>query len=181
MKEVEVKAKINNIDEIKSKLINLSCEFSETLVQKDRIYLHKSIEFKDIKKGTVILRIRDSNGKYFMTLKKQLENELDNIEKETSIDSQEQAHEILKYLDFHEVVNVTKKRIKCKYGNLEICIDEVNELGCFIEVEKLTNDEDSLKIQKELFQFLEKLGIKKENQVFKGYDTLIYELKKSIP
>ena len=36
-------------------------------------------------------------------------------------------------------------------------------------------EEDSAKIQKELFTFLETLGIKKDEQVFKGYDTLVIE------
>lgn len=177
MKEIEVKAKVSNLGFIKNELIKRGCTFSEPLIQKDRVYLHNSIEFPDIKRGTVILRIRDSNGKFIITLKKQLENELDNIEREIMVDSPEQADEILKYMDFHEVVKVSKKRIKCKYNGLEICLDEVDRLGSFIEVEKLTLEEDSLKVQKELFEFLETLGIKKDNQVFKGYDTLIYELE----
>lgn len=176
MKEVEVKAKISDIEELKTRLINLDCSFSEVLVQKDKIYLHNSIEFPDIKKGTVVLRIRNSNGKIILTLKKQLENELDNIEREIVIDNLEQGDEILKYMDFREVVKVNKERTKCKYKGFEICLDKVEGIGSFIEVEKLTTEEDSLKIQSELFEFLEILGIKKEDQVLKGYDTLIYEL-----
>lgn len=176
MKEVEVKARVLNFQELKSKLTDLGCVFSEPLIQKDKIYLHNSINFPDIKKGTVILRIRNSNGKYILTLKKQLENELDSIERETVIESPQETEDILKYMDFHEVVNVNKKRVKCKYNNLEICLDEVAGLGSFVEVEKLTLEEDSLKIQEELFIFLESLGINREARVFKGYDTLTYEL-----
>lgn len=177
MKEVEVKAKIQNIADIQTKLLELGCKFSELLIQKDKIFLHNSIEFPDIKKGTVILRIRNSNGNLIMTLKKQLENELDNIEKEITINNPNQGEEILKHLDFREVLRVTKKRITCKYKEFEICLDEVEQLGTFIEVEKITS-EDSIQTQKELFEFLETLGIKKEDQVMKGYDTLMYELKK---
>lgn len=177
MKEVEVKVKISNIKDIKSKLSKLGCEFSETLVQKDKIYLHNTTEFSNIKKGDIVLRIRNSNGKFILTLKKQLENELDNLEKEIIINDQEQGNSILELMDFREVVNVSKKRIKCKYQDFEICLDEVDKLGTFIEIEKMSYVEDSLKIQNELFQFLETLGVKKEEQIFKGYDTLIYELE----
>ena len=176
MTEVEVKAKVSSFAEIQSELTELGCVFSAPLTQKDRIYLPNGIEFPDKTKGTLFARIRNSNGRYIFTLKKQLDTEFENIEHELVIDSPEQANEILKLLDFHEVLNVSKKRIKCNYDGMEICLDDIEGLGSFVEVEKMTNEVDTSKIKKELFEFLETLGIKKENQVLKGYATLIYEL-----
>jgi adenylate cyclase class 2 len=176
MNEIEVKAKILNFIEIQSRLEDLGCIFSESLIQKDRIYLPNGIEFPDKTKGTLFLRIRDSNGKYIFTLKKQLDTEFENIEHEIIIDSPEEANEMAKLLGFHEVLFVSKKRIKCKYNNMEICLDNIENLGFFIEVEKMTNETDTLNVQRELFTFLKTLGIKKEDQIFKGYATLIYEL-----
>lgn len=176
MTEVEVKAKVSSFTEIQSKLIKLGCTFSEPLIQKDKIFLPVGIEFPDKTKGTLFARIRNSNGKYIFTLKKQLNTEFENIEHELVIDSPEEANEILKMLNFHEVLSVSKKRIKCKYDDMEICLDEIEGLGSFVEVEKITTEEDISRIKKELFEFLETLGIKKEDQVFKGYATLIYEL-----
>jgi adenylate cyclase class 2 len=176
MKEVEVKAKVSSFEEIKSKLQDLGCSFSELMIQEDRIYLPNGIEFPDKTEGTLFARIRNSNGKYILTVKKQLETEFECMEHELVIDSPEQANEILKLLDFHEVLFVSKKRIKCKYSDMEICLDDIDGLGTFVEVEKMTNEKDTAKIKKELFEFLETLGIKKEEQVFKGYATLIYEL-----
>lgn len=182
MKEIEVKAKLNRPKEVKRKLIDLGCSFSEPLVQKDIIYLHKSLEFKDITRGKVVLRIRNSNGKLLLTLKKQLENELDNIEREITFDDFQQAADILGYMDYHEVVRVEKTRSKCKYHDLEICVDDVTGLGTFIEVEKMSESEDSLEVQKQLFSFLQTLGVSEQDRVFKGYDTLIEEsMKKRLP
>ena len=178
MKEVEVKAKVDNLDALKEKLVQMGCVFSEPLVQKDKIYLHKSMKFSDMGRGKVILRIRRSDDKATLNLKKQLENELDNIEEELVIDNAEAGTRILKYLDFDEVVRVSKRRTKGKLNDLKICLDDVDELGTFIEVEKMTEDEDSLKIQEELFEFLESLGVKRESGVLKGYDTLIEEKMK---
>jgi len=176
MKEIEVKAKINNISKIKNKLIKMGCSFSEPLLQRDIIFLHNSMEFKDIGEGKVILRIRNSNGKFLLTLKKQLKNELDNIEREITVDDPTQAQDILKYMNYHEVVRVNKNRLRCKYNDMTICLDEVEKLGSFIEVEKITNSDNSAEVQKNLFNFLMSLGIQKEAQVLKGYDTLIEEL-----
>jgi len=176
MNEIEVKAKVSSFTEIQSKLTKLGCYFSETLIQKDKIFLPNGIEFPDKTKGTLFLRIRDSNGIYILTLKKQLDTEFENIEREIVIDNPGQADEMLKLMNYHEVLKVSKKRIKCKYECMEICLDEVERLGSFVEVEKMTIEDDTEKIKKELFEFLETLGINKEYQIFKGYATLIYEL-----
>ena len=176
MNEIEVKAKIENFEQIKSQLRNLRCTFSEPLVQKDKIYLPSGVEFPDKTKGTLFLRIRNSNGKYIFTLKKQLDTEFENIEHEIVIDDPDQAHEIALLLGFHEVLHISKKRIKCKYNDMTICLDEVEQLGFFVEIEKITSKSDTKKIKKELFNFLETLGVTREKQIFKGYATLIYEL-----
>ncbi|MFA5994431.1 MAG: class IV adenylate cyclase [Parcubacteria group bacterium] len=176
MNEVEVKARVSSFTEIQSNLAKMGCIFSEPSIQKDRIYLPNGIEFPDKTKGTLFARIRNSNGKFIFTLKKQLDTEFENIEHELVINSPEQANEILKLLDFHEVLSVSKKRIKCKYDDMEICLDDIERLGSFVEVEKMTTEEDTSRIKKDLFEFLETLGIKKEDQIFKGYATLIYEL-----
>ena len=178
-KEIEVKAKVENFDFLLSKLKGLGCNISDLVEQRDKIFLSKDMKFTDIVcaseiiQGTNVLRIRESNGKVKLTLKIPQKNEMDCIEREVEVNNAKQTLDILEYLGYKEVIKVNKKRIKCNYKNYEICLDEVEELGKFIEVEKITDEEPS-KIQEELFIFLESLGVKKEDQVFQGYDTLIY-------
>lgn len=174
MKEIEVKAKVNNLDDLILNIKNLGCELSESIIQEDKIFLPIGVKIKESLKGKIILRIRKSNSKIILTLKKQLENELDNIEIEVVVDDFSKMEDILKYMNYHVVVEVKKKRRKAKYNDLEICVDEVEGLGSFVEVEKMSESGDSSKIQEELFQFLESLGIKREDRVFQGYDTLVY-------
>lgn len=107
-------------------------------------------------------------------MKKQLENELDNIEHESMISNPNHMENILKDIGFYEIVQVKKKRKKCKYQDLEICVDNVEGLGDFIEVEKLCEEGDSLQVQEELFRFLESLGVRREDRIMIGYDTLVY-------
>ncbi|MDH4330740.1 MAG: class IV adenylate cyclase [Candidatus Moranbacteria bacterium] len=176
LKEVEVKARVSGFEEIKSKLSDLGCVFSESQTQKDRVYLDNAIEFPDKTVGTLYLRIRNSNGKNIFTLKKQLATEFECIEKELVIDDPDACDEILKLMGYHEVLNISKTRIKCTHKDMKICLDEVDRLGTFVEVEKMTTEDDTEKVKKELFEFLETLGIKKEDQIFKGYATMLYEL-----
>ena len=178
MREVEVKARIKNLEELKENLNRLKVIFSEPLMQHDKIYFPEGMTFGNIKVGIPCMRLRDSNGIYTWNMKKAVSSELDNIEHETEIDNPEEADRIIKLLGFHEEIKVSKARIKCNYKDYEICIDEVEDLGNFIEVEKLIQDDDKTDnkiIEDEMINFLESLNIKKEDRVLKGYDTLTYE------
>ena len=134
MKEVEVKARVQDIEALKDKLVLLWFFFSQQLFQHDRIYLSNDMAYMDIKQWTVSLRIRNSNGKYSMTLKRKWEDELDSIHREVGIDDSEQAAEILKYMWYYQVVEISKVRQKASYNGLTICLDEVDGLGSFIDV-----------------------------------------------
>ncbi len=70
MKEVEVKAKIKDITDFKKELTKKGFIFSETIIQKDKIYLPNGLDYSNIPHDVACLRIRDSNGKYILTLKK---------------------------------------------------------------------------------------------------------------
>jgi len=172
MKEIEIKAKVEDLSSIKEKLRALGCEFSEPIIQRDISFIHKSLEIPDITRGTISMRIRDTNGNYILTMKKQMENSLDNIEIEINVSDPKKTEDILKILDYHEVARINKKRITCKYKDMEICLDDVDKLGTFVEVEKMS-DGDSLKIQKDISEFLNSLGV--SGLIIKGYDRLIYE------
>lgn len=171
--EIEVKAKVKDFEIIKNKLKEIGCNLSEPIIQDDYIFNNKNTNLREGYDGSSILRIRKQYGKTLFTLKKNRSNELDCIEKEIEVSSHEILKDIIELLNYESNVEVHKKRIKTNYKDYEICLDEVEGLGSYIEVEKMS-EEDGQKIQNELFDFLKTLGISKEDQVFNGYDTLIY-------
>lgn len=173
-KEIEVKAKAPDLDKLKEKLIALGCVLGEPVVQHDTIFTNFEGDFTAFMPGTSFLRIRESGGKAVFNLKQPQSNELDVIEHETEIQDSHAMLNILSLLGFKEAVRVHKTRIRTKYNDLEICLDDVKDLGTFIEVEKITEEADAGKIQEELFMFLESLGVKRDDRVTNGYDTLIY-------
>ncbi len=177
MKEIEVKAKIESVENIKEKLSALGCQFGVTMIQEDIIFLPVGIEYDGIVKGTPVVRVRNSNGVIVLTLKKRVieGSELVKFEQEIIVDNKQKTIEIVEHMGFHEVISVNKKRIECKHDGVSICIDEVEGLGNFIEVEKMSDEEDGAKIQNQLTDFLGTLEIENENIITKGYDTLIYE------
>lgn len=171
--EIEVKAKIKDLNILTAKLKELGCVLSLPIIQDDYIYNQKGIDLKDHKHNTPVLRIREQEGRTIFTMKKNRSDELDCIEKEVEVDDKNKLKEIIELLGFEQTVEVHKKRQKGRYGEYEICLDEVQDLGSFIEVEKLSN-EDGEKVKNKLFNFLEKLGINKEDRVSIGYDSQIW-------
>lgn len=176
-KEIEVKARVTDKEKLEQSLQELGCVLSDSIRQEDAVYFHNEskLPFSHSGAGVQILRIRKQNdGKILLTFKESLSGGLDCIEHETEINDPEEMREILLMIGYEIVVEVKKNRRKAKYGEYEICLDEVDGLGSFIEVEQITDAEDSELIQKELFDFLMKLGVNEEDRVADGYDTMLY-------
>lgn len=182
MYEVEVKAKLRNREEVIKKLESLGCKFSEELHQIDDIFTPESDIFPPPIGGPV-LRIRQQNGISIFTLKVNQSSRQDCIEHESKIDNKEEMEKIIKILGFKEDVTVEKTRIKTKYKDIVVEIDDVKHLGEFVEAEKMTNEpnpEVRKNIQEELYAFLETLGISKDDRVIDGkYDIMLFEKLKN--
>lgn len=172
-REIEVKAKVYDRKNLEEKLHELGCSLSSPIRQIDRIFIPKGTTIPT-GKGVNVLRIRNEQHRILFTLKQSQENHLDKIEKEFTIDNEQQAAEAIVLLGFEESVAVEKIRRKCRYQDYEICVDEVSNLGTFVEIEKISS-EDGAHIQTQLFALLKTLGVRKEDQVFLGYDVLLYQ------
>ena len=170
-KEVEVKVKVDNFDSILLALTKLGIKISEPVLQDDMVFVNYDGPYTDFPEGANYLRIRQTNDKAFFTLKRG--EELSSIERETEISNPEHMRDSLLFMGYHEVVRVIKNRRKAIHKDYEICLDQVTDLGSFIEIEKIT-DEDSKKVQEEMFLFIQELGGKKDDRITNGYDTLMY-------
>ncbi len=180
-KEIEVKAKINNLETITSRLEAMGIILSEPTTQNDQTFVDENYgDYEKFQPDKNILRIREDNGKFIFTLKQPKSNELDALERETEIANPVELKEALLLMGYRLGVEIHKVRRKAKYKDYEICLDDIRELGSFIEVEKITDNENADKVQNELFEFLESLGVKREDRVTSGYDTLVYRKKRGI-
>jgi len=182
MREIEIKLRVNDLDEVEERLKQQGCVLSEPISQHDTIYSlpSKSIrgDFGDTKEGHIAVRLRKQSDDTIFNLKKQLTNEMDNIEYETKVEDGETMHQILQLLEWKPEVEVKKTRKKGKLGEYEICLDRVEELGNFIEIEKMTDDNaDPEQARKELFEALKPFGLTEKDEETKGYDTQIYQLQ----
>ena len=177
MKEVEVKAKLKDKAGLILGLEKLGIKLNDVITQTDTIFAPQSIGSLPADQGVPILRIRKQNEKFILTQKIRLTNGLDKSESETEISNPEAAREIILTAGYKEMESFTKKRQKGKYKNWEICVDEIEGLGNFVEVEELSENGDSAQIQAELFKFLHTLGVQEEDREHFGYDVLIWQNK----
>ncbi len=174
-KEVEVKAKLRNPGDFIARLEGIGVKFGPAVNQHDKIFSPKTLEsFTTFQTGVSFLRIRNQDSTFLLTLKKSELNELESTEIESEISNPEAIEQIITDLGYKFSVEVRKKRRKANHDEIELCLDEVEGLGTFIELEKLMSmNADVEAVQAELFEFLKQFGVTELDRVTQGYDTLV--------
>lgn len=175
MREIELKFKIEKVSDIIAYLEKNNCEISDTIYQYDTIYVNDLTNVES-KEGSIWLRVRKENEKVELNFKKQSFKKMESQEIEFEVSSYEKANEFLKALDYKEWVQVNKKRRYSKYKDFNICIDEVERLGTFIEIELLIEEENNDNYELELLNVAREIGINIDNRINSHYDTMISEL-----
>jgi adenylate cyclase class 2 len=181
MREIELKFKVDSLVLIKEKLKELDIKVGEAFIQKDVNFVHK----KDTHWYTpnthdyAYPRIRTTgSNKPLWSVKRPICNAgacLDALEAEMTIEDDKEAIRIMEMFDFIPSVTVNKVRRKAKHGHITITLDEVDELGSFVEVEIVTGVEDT-GAEKVLANFAQDtLGLDVKNSINKGYDILLFE------
>lgn len=177
--EIEVKAKVSDLNRLASQLEAMGCAISEPIVQHDEVFINYTAPYDQMSSGSNFLRIRQGNGKILFTLKQPQVGELDCLEHEVEISDADEMRQAILLLGYHKAIEVHKTRRKTMCQGYEICLDTVEGLGDFVEVEKITENEDPETVQVELFDFLKQFGITDSDRVLRGYDTLLYLARQS--
>src|SRR3989344_5307654 len=97
MREIEIKLRVNNLDELEKKLTDSGLVISKEVTQDDIVYVPKDAldPFSNVKVGDTFIRIRKQNGVNTLTLKQQRGAGLDKTEHETKIENREEVHRML--------------------------------------------------------------------------------------
>lgn len=182
MNEVELKYKINNFDEIIKLLEQRGCVFSEEIIQSDTVYMNNDCsDLMDIKTDTVTVRIRTlNNRKTTLTLKQRGEEKFYCKEIEFEVENSAKVHEFLEHLNLKKVIEFTKTRITTKYNNFNICLDRINELGDFIEIEIVSDNNNIALIKKEILEFANEINLNEENIETRYYPQLVLLKKRGM-
>lgn len=175
MREIEIKARVGDRAGLLATMKQQGVHLSAPVKQHDVVYSPPGQQ--DYAKDTIWLRIRTENdAKVIWTLKKDTGRRHDSIEHEVEVSNEAELATMLQLMGMGLYSDLTKTRMKGHVGDIEICVDEVDGLGCFIEVEKIVaNDHDYQPVADELWEFLGKCGITKADHETGSYDVLLNE------
>lgn len=177
--EIELKFPLLNFQEVEKKL-NLLGKFKYESYQSDYYLNPPHRNFLENKDNVCEwLRLRKSNNKVQINYKDWLPHnqkiKTHCTEYETNIDSFDNFYNILKALNFTDLVTVEKTRKVWNVDDVEVSADIVTGLGEFIELEYKGNLEDIDEARNYLFTFLDKLNAKTQEMDLKGYPFLLLE------
>ena len=163
---VELKAKIDNIDKVREKILKLNAEFIGKFHQIDTYF--------NVPKGR--LKLREIEGKpHAQLIYYERENIATPKKSEVFIleisNPEEFKEKTEKILGIKSVVD--KVREVYVYRETKIHLDSVKRLGCFIEFEKETLESEIEETRSFLEKLMKKLEIRWENLIESSYGELI--------
>jgi adenylate cyclase, class 2 len=168
--EVEIKVWCENHQEVIDLIIKLGGQKYVDLKEVDMYFNHPSRDFAQTDEA---FRLRKQNNKNKITYKgpKISKKAKTRYEAETEFDNFDKMKTILEKLSFRKSGIVEKNRTIYKLNNIDICIDSVNNVGTFVELEKMGTNKEQ--IETELFEMAKKLNLSKFET--KSYLELMFE------
>lgn len=179
MIEVEVKAWIEDLTEIEKRILQDNARYVKTLHQKDIYFKHPTRNFA---KTDEAIRVRCEDDRSLITYKgpKLDKKSKSREEYEVEIKNPEKMQEILVKLDFTPVPSVEKVRRIYEVDEMIVALDEVKDVGKFIEVEMEAETPDEYKVKRnKILARLKKWSISK-NQLERSSYLELFFLKKGL-
>jgi len=177
--EVELKFPLGNPEEVTRKLNSVAKIDKKEDYQKDTYYVVPHRNFLEQKPISEWLRIRETKKSSNLNYKNW--HNTDKIqavscdEFETVVGDITALKKIFKSLDFKEIIIVEKTRTTWGYKDVLMAIDNVTELGYFIELEAKGDFKNIDEAKKHLYAVLEELDIKTSSQDLRGYPYRLLE------
>ncbi|MDY1591004.1 MAG: class IV adenylate cyclase [Methanofastidiosum sp.] len=151
MLELEMKAKIDKYTRGRIDRILREAKFIEEKVEED-IYFSSPI--RDFRETDEALRIRYSGENSILTYKGPKLDKISKSREEFEAFVSGEIEEILQKLGYKKILNVRKKRKVYLYKDYTVSIDDVEDLGGYIEIELKSENLQDIKRIENLFEVL---------------------------
>jgi adenylate cyclase, class 2 len=173
VQEVEVKYLVTDEVALLAALAEHGIALSEPVRQDDQAYAPSSWRYGMSKRGVPFARLRTQAGRHVFTVKRPMSNELACLEHETVVADRGQMHDALLSMGFTPTVQIIKTRRVGVWGAVTICVDAVDGLGTFLELETMAQEDEAGAVtQERLHKQVMALGIALE-RVAQAYDSLL--------
>lgn len=175
--EIEIRAKINNPSAFQKKLQKLD---GITVKKQAERQTDTYIKHSRDKDRVIVFRIRRKEKNAILTLKAKssiLEKDVAWKEINIPISEPDKLEDILMTSGYGYVVLVDKVRDSFRYLDYEINVDNVRDLGYFVEIEYITKEEKSIDREiSKMKSILCQLGCTQGDIIEKGYVPLLEEM-----
>lgn len=186
MKEIEILVKVNDgIEKCENKLKKY--HFIEKKEVEDIYYydpLRDSLKPNNKNEINQCMRLRKKEGKVYITYK--IDNFDDNNiwlysdEYETEVKNFDTMKNIIELLGLNELLTIHNKKSIYKSDKYEIALEEVKELGLFLEVEYCTGEDvDVKRVKNDIQDFIDKLDLDVSEELHIGKPEMILNNKKN--
>ena len=168
--EIEAKLKVDSLNETAEKLAELGASFMTEQNQKDYYFDDLQSTFAGTDSCLRIRQQKDNGGeKIFLTYKgpKQKDNFKKRAEIEIEVNDFETAQKLLLALRYKESIVVEKRRQLWRFGDCLVVLDDVSDLGGFVEIEG-PDDKKIAEVQK-------RLGLENLQHISRSYADLLAE------
>jgi adenylate cyclase class 2 len=172
-REIEVKYRLPDPGGLVGVLDARGLALSVPVHQDDQAYAPVGWSYGMSKQGVPFARLRTQAGRHLFTLKRPIDNEQACLEFETEVADRSQMHEAVINMGFYPTVRIVKTRRTAQTGQLALCLDDVEHLGAFLEIERVVSPGQSgEEIQAELDAFARSLGVELQ-RTSDTYDALV--------
>ncbi|GLZ15862.1 hypothetical protein Acsp04_60970 [Actinomadura sp. NBRC 104425] len=179
VQEIEVKYRVIEGTALEAALAGRGVVLSAPVRQDDQAYAPRGWSYGDSKIGVPFARLRTQEGRcgHLFTVKRPVANEQACVEHETMVQDRAQMHEALVAMGFRPTVRIVKTRRTARMdtrelGEVAVCVDEVEHLGLFLELEALVRGGSAEGAQRALDRVARSLGVGLE-RVSDTYDSLV--------
>jgi len=136
--EIEAKLKVDSLEVVTQRLKDLSAEFIAERTEKDWYFDDENATFRTSDKALRLRRLSvGDDQKVILTYKgpKMADDYKKRIEIEVQVGNFESSENILAELGYNKALAVEKVRQLWKLQGCEVALDNVEELGSYIEIE----------------------------------------------
>ena len=177
--EVEVKARVEDIEGLVRKIEGIGGKLVREVVQEDLYFTHPC---RDLKEGDEALRLRREGKNYMLTFKGRRIGKGAKIreELEVRVGDFDETATLLKRLGFEKAFIIKKRRKEFVLNGVTIALDSVEGLGEFVEIEVTTTGKSRRgglhrmeSFKNRLLSMTDRLGIPRERLTTESYLELL--------
>lgn len=136
--ETEVRFRLERVGSFLARCRKIGVDLTAPVVQNDRYFHEPGTEDNQRVPGSFVVRVREQRGKLsLMTMKVTTAKSGQWCEYETQVADPAAVLLMLPILGLRQTLQILKSRRKGIVGKVEVCLDKIEGLGSFVELEYL--------------------------------------------